>query len=202
MKKISLLTTIVLSTLLIFTGCGQKSATEEKEERPDRTGELHHVEMVVKDYGTMELELDPSAAPDTVDNFMKLAKEGFYDGLTFHRIIDGFMIQGGDPQGNGTGGSKEKIRGEFKSNGIDNPIKHTRGTISMARSNDKNGASSQFFIMHQDAEHLDGEYAAFGHVTSGIEVVDKICREVKPVDKNGTVKPEEQPVIESVKIID
>ena len=200
MKKAGILSAVLLSAMLVFTGCGKEKVQEE--EKPDRTGEIHHVEMVVKDMGTIELELDPSAAPDTVDNFMKLVEEGFYDGLTFHRIIDGFMIQGGDPKGNGTGGSDQTIKGEFKSNGVDNPIKHTRGTISMARSRDKNSASSQFFIMHQDAEHLDGEYAAFGHVTSGIEVVDKICREAKPTDGNGTIKPEEQPVIESMKIID
>ena len=200
-KLITLLAAGILTASLMLTGCGSRE-TAEDENRPDRTGEIHHVEMNVKDYGTIELELDPSAAPDTVDNFMKLVEEGFYDGLTFHRIIDGFMIQGGDPNGNGTGGAEEKIRGEFASNGIDNPIKHTRGTISMARSNDKNGASSQFFIMHQDAEHLDGEYAAFGHVTKGIEVVDKICKDATPTDGNGTIKKEQQPVIESMKVID
>ncbi|MGN1097554.1 MAG: peptidylprolyl isomerase [Clostridia bacterium] len=127
------------------------------------------------DFGEIELELYPEAAPITVDNFTKLVGEGFYDGLTFHRIISGFMIQGGDPLGNGMGGSKDKIKGEFRQNGFDNPIKHTRGVISMARSMMPNSASSQFFIMHEDAPHLDGAYAAFGKVTSGMETVDKIA---------------------------
>ena len=123
----------------------------------------------------MELELYPEVAPKTVANFEKLVKEGFYDGLTFHRVIPGFMIQGGDPQGNGMGGSKDKIKGEFKANGVQNDLKHERGVISMARSFDPNSASSQFFIMHKNAPHLDGQYAAFGRVTSGIEVVDEIA---------------------------
>lgn len=123
----------------------------------------------------MKLELYPDAAPITVANFEKLVKEGFYDGLTFHRVIPGFMIQGGDPEGTGMGGSKDKIKGEFASNGVKNDLKHTRGVISMARSMMKNSASSQFFIMHKDAPHLDGEYAAFGKVIEGIEVVDEIA---------------------------
>lgn len=124
---------------------------------------------------TIEIELDPTAAPQTVANFEKLVKEGFYNGLTFHRIISGFMIQGGDPEGTGMGGSKETIVGEFASNGFNNPLKHTRGVISMARSMNPNSASSQFFIMHQDAPHLDGNYAAFGKVVKGMEVVDEIA---------------------------
>ena len=124
----------------------------------------------------IKLELYPEYAPKTVENFLKLVKEGFYDGLTFHRIIPGFMIQGGDPKGNGTGGSKEKIPGEFKQNGFpQNTLKHTRGVISMARAYDPNSASSQFFIMHADAPHLDGAYAAFGKVVEGIETVDEIA---------------------------
>ena len=123
----------------------------------------------------IELELCPEAAPKTVANFEKLVKEGFYDGLTFHRVIPGFMIQGGDPLGNGMGGSSENIKGEFLANGHNNPIKHTRGVISMARAYDPNSASSQFFIMHADAPHLDGQYAAFGKVVSGIETVDEIA---------------------------
>lgn len=139
-------------------------------------------------YGNIELELDESAAPETVKNFVELARSGFYDGLCFHRVIKDFMIQGGCPLGTGTGGSGKHIRGEFKSNGFDNPIKHTRGVISMARSNDKNSASSQFFIMHADALHLDGGYAAFGRVVSGMEVVDRIaCSETdfsdRPLEK-------------------
>ena len=125
--------------------------------------------------GLIEIELYPEAAPKTVANFLKLVSEGFYDGLIFHRVIRGFMIQGGDPQGNGMGGAKENIVGEFRTNGFDNPIKHTRGVISMARAYDPNSASSQFFIMHADAPHLDGQYAAFGKVVSGMDVVDEIA---------------------------
>ena len=127
--------------------------------------------------GIIRIELDPKAAPITVANFEKLVKEGFYDGLTFHRVIAGFMIQGGDPNGNGTGGSRENIKGEFKANGVNNPIKHVRGVISMARAMDPDSASSQFFIMHADAPHLDGQYAAFGHVVEGMDVVDQIANE-------------------------
>ena len=123
----------------------------------------------------MEAELYPSIAPETVKNFVKLIEEKFYDGIIFHRVIPGFMIQGGDPKGNGTGGSKETIKGEFDANGFRNTLKHTRGVLSMARTYDPNSASSQFFIMHKDAPHLDGQYAAFGKITKGIEVVDKIA---------------------------
>lgn len=125
--------------------------------------------------GKIEIELYPEVAPETVANFEKLVKEGFYDGLIFHRVIKGFMIQGGDPLGNGMGGSKEKIKGEFKANGFNNTLKHERGVISMARSYDPNSASSQFFIMHENAPHLDGQYAAFGRVVSGMETVDEIA---------------------------
>ena len=125
--------------------------------------------------GKIELELSPEAAPKTVENFLKLVGEGFYDGLIFHRVIPGFMIQGGDPEGTGMGGAKNNIVGEFRANGHPNPIKHTRGVISMARAYDPNSASSQFFIMHADAPHLDGQYAAFGKVVSGMETVDEIA---------------------------
>ncbi len=123
----------------------------------------------------IKLELNPEAAPISCANFESLVREGFYDGLTFHRIIPGFMIQGGDPSGNGTGGSKKTIKGEFAANGVNNPLKHTRGVLSMARSMYPDSASSQFFIMHQDAPHLDGQYAAFGHVVEGMNVVDQIA---------------------------
>ena len=156
--------------------------------------------ITIKDYGTITVELDANAAPITVENFTKLAQDGFYDGLTFHRIISGFMIQGGDPKGNGTGGSKDNIKGEFAVNGIDNPLSHQRGVISMARATDYDSASSQFFICHADASFLDGQYAAFGQVTDGIEVVDAICEKVMPVDGNGTVPRIGQPVIESIVI--
>lgn len=162
----------------------------------------HHVAIDVKDFGTIELELDADVAPVTVSNFCDLAASGFYDGLTFHRIINGFMIQGGDPLGNGTGGSSRLILGEFAENGIDNPISHKRGVISMARAYDLNSASSQFFIVHQDSDFLDGSYAAFGAVTEGIEVVDAIATTVPVQDDNGTVNRADQPTITSIKVID
>ncbi len=150
----------------------------------------------MRDGGEIKLELDEKSAPQTVANFIELVKEGFYDGLTFHRVINGFMIQGGCPLGNGTGGSGRNIEGEFSSNGVDNPIKHARGVISMARAMDPNSASSQFFIMHKDAPHLDGNYAAFGRVVSGIEEVDKIAE--TDVDYND--RPVEPVVIERIYI--
>ena len=169
----------------------------------DDENATEYADIVVKDYGTITVALDGATAPITVQNFVSLAKSGFYDGLTFHRIMDGFMIQGGDPEGNGTGGAESNIVGEFQSNGFVNNISHTRGTISMARaSGDENSASSQFFIVQTDSAFLDGDYAGFGHVTSGMEVVDKICADAKPIDNNGTIKPEEQPIIESVTIRD
>ena len=135
-------------------------------------------------------------------NFVNLAKDGFYDGLTFHRIIEGFMMQGGDPRGNGTGGSGQDIKGEFSDNGVENTLSHTRGAISMARSTLPDSASSQFFIMHQDGTALDGQYACFGYVTSGMEIVDEICENAVVIDDNGTVPSENQPVIESVEVVD
>ena len=154
----------------------------------------------VKSYGIIKLELDADTAPITVTNFVNLANEGFYDGLTFHRIIEGFMIQGGDPKADGTGGSSKTIKGEFSENGIKNNISHKRGVISMARSEDKDSASSQFFIVHKDSKFLDGKYAAFGHVTSGMNVVDKIAK-IKPKDTDsGLVSSSKQPIIEYIKI--
>lgn len=162
----------------------------------------HHVEIDVKDHGVIKVELDPTYAPITVDNFLTLAESGFYDGLTFHRIMEGFMIQGGDPRGNGTGGSDVNIKGEFSSNGVNNPLKHERGVISMARSDDPNSASSQFFIMHEASPSLDGKYAAFGKVTEGMEIVDKIATEAKPTDSNGSIPRDQQPVITKITVID
>lgn len=162
----------------------------------------HHVEINVKDYGTISVELDGDSAPITVANFLDLANSGFYDGLTFHRIISGFMIQGGDPLGNGMGGSDREIKGEFSSNGVENPLSYTRGAISMARSQMKDSASSQFFIVHEDSPFLDGEYACFGYVTDGMDVVDAICENTQVEDNNGTVAKENQPVIDSIKVID
>lgn len=155
-------------------------------------------EIKVKNYGSIKLKLDANIAPITVSNFVGLANDGFYNGLTFHRIIKGFMIQGGDPNGDGTGGSKQTIKGEFSANGVDNPLKHTRGVISMARSQSYDSASSQFFIMHEDTSSLDGQYAAFGCAYSGMDIVDKICDDVKTEDSNGTVAKKNQPVIESI----
>lgn len=203
MKKSAFLISILFLSAMLLTACQKK---KEEETTAASQGDLlkgtHHVEITVKDYGTIKVELDADTAPVTVTNFISLAKEGFYDGLTFHRIISGFMIQGGDPQGNGTGGSDLTIKGEFSANGVKNSISHKRGVISMARAQDYDSASSQFFIMHKDSDSLDGDYAAFGHVTEGMEVVDKICEDTEVEDRNGTVTPENQPVIESVKVID
>ena len=162
----------------------------------------HHATIEVEGYGAIKLELDADVAPVTVANFAKLAGEGFYDGLTFHRIIEGFMVQGGDPNGNGTGGSDEKIVGELSDNGHPNSISHVRGTISMARSQAYNSASSQFFIMQADTPSLDGQYAAFGHVTEGMDVVDAMCEAARPTDNNGTIAAADQPRIASVKMDD
>ena len=194
MKKIII---ILLNLLLVtlVTGC-------ESTSNNTNTNKLHHVEINVKDMGTISLELDESYAPITVKNFIDLAESGFYDGLTFHRVIEGFMIQGGDPLGNGTGGSDKKIKGEFSLNGVNNTLSHTRGVISMARAKDYNSASSQFFIVHEDSTFLDGSYAAFGYVTDGMSIVDEIAKNTKVEDDNGTVLKENQPVIESIKVID
>ena len=191
-------TAVILCVLamVLVTGCSKKNAAIA-----DAAGK-HHVEINVKDYGMIKVELDGDTAPITVANFLKLAEEGFYDGLTFHRIIDGFMIQGGDPNGNGTGGSDQTIKGEFSENGVENNLSHVRGTISMARSAENDSASSQFFIVHEGSTFLDGSYAAFGTVTEGMEIVDKICEETPVTNDNGTVEKENQPVIESIKVID
>lgn len=192
MKKIGYLLIVVLTCFLI-TGCS--SDGDDKM----LSGKIN-AEINIKDYGVIKLELDADSAPITVTNFVNLVNDKFYDGLTFHRIIDGFMIQGGDPLGNGTGGSDKTIKGEFKNNGVENNISHTRGTISMARSQANDSASSQFFIVQSDSTFLDGSYAGFGHVTSGMEIVDKICKDTKTEDDNGTIEKENQPVIESIKI--
>ncbi|MBR3161621.1 MAG: peptidylprolyl isomerase [Bacilli bacterium] len=187
MKKIIL----VIVCVLLLCGCGEKKEVTEN----------YKIEIDVKDYGVIKASLDGESAPITVDNFVKLVKDGFYDGLTFHRIIEGFMIQGGDPNHDGTGGSDETIKGEFKNNGVNNDLSHTRGAISMARSSDMNSASSQFFIVQKDSEYLDGDYAVFGYVTEGMDIVDKIVKDAKPTDDNGTIKYEEQPVINSIKVV-
>ena len=155
------------------------------------------VRITMEDGGVIDIELDKKAAPLTCENFEKLVKQGFYNGLTFHRVIPGFMIQGGCPLGNGTGGPGWHIKGEFARNGVANPLKHTRGVISMARAMDPNSAGSQFFIMHQDAPHLDGDYAAFGHVVSGLDVVDEIAA----VATDWNDKPRTPVVMEKVEIV-
>ena len=224
MKKATLFLLCTALLAAVITGCGSGKKSEDtaeentsgqvSDEASDHSGDetadhkedllsgLHHAEIEINDYGTISLELDADTAPVSVTNFVTLAKEGFYDGLTFHRIISGFMIQGGDPLGNGTGGSDTEIKGEFSSNGVENNIAHERGVISMARSQNPDSASSQFFIMHQDSPHLDGDYAAFGHVTSGIEIVDQICENTPVQDDNGTVDAGDQPVIKAIRVID
>ena len=194
MKKIFAFAAALALLLGILTACGSGNS--------DELSGKHHVGIVIRDYGTIAVELDADAAPITVANFLKLAKSGFYDGLTFHRIINGFMMQGGDPEGTGMGGSSEKIKGEFSANGVKNDLSHTRGAISMARSQAMDSASSQFFIVHQDSTFLDGQYACFGYVTDGMDVVDAICETVPVVDNNGTVQDGHQPVMETIRVID
>ena len=193
-----LLKIVIMILLLSLTACAVKEEkTEETIEKPEQSQPVH-AQITIKDYGTVTLELYPDIAPITVENFVKLAKEGFYDGNCFHRIIDGFMIQGGAPQN----GKVNTIKGEFSSNGFENDLKHTEGVISMARAKDPDSASSQFFIMVGDASWLDGQYAAFGKVTEGLDIVKKIASDAKPYDDNGSIAPEDRPVIESVRIID
>ena len=191
---------VICLAVAIFFGGG--SSNENAQSSGSEVSGKHYVQIEVQDYGTITAELDADVAPITVANFLKLVNEGFYDGLTFHRIIDGFMIQGGDPLGNGKGGSEETIKGEFSANGVQNDISHVRGVLSMARSSAYNSASSQFFIVHEDSPHLDGTYAAFGYVLSGMEVVDAICQNTPVTDSDGSVAKENQPIITSIKVID
>lgn len=173
-KKIIVLASLFL--ILILGGCGAKTEGEIDNMKFKETEEVtNYVKIEMTSGDLMILELYPDIAPITVENFQKLVSEKFYDNLIFHRVIEDFMIQGGDPQGTGMGGSKEKIKGEFKSNGVENNLKHERGVISMARSQDKDSASSQFFICHKEASHLDGEYAAFGKLIAGFDTLDKIA---------------------------
>ena len=227
MKRYFSIIAIMALVVCMFAGCGSKksntssnansgtsSSVPESTESTDAGSDIsssddtkqlsgkHHVVIKVKKYGNIKVELDADTAPISVTNFINLAKKGFYDGLTFHRIIDGFMIQGGDPSGDGTGGSDETIKGEFSDNGVENNISHVRGTISMARSSENDSASSQFFIVQSDSTYLDGQYAGFGKVTSGMDIVDKICKDTPVTDSNGTVEKENQPVIEKITVKD
>ena len=218
-KKISaiMVAAVILCTCFLISGCGgdtessssakATSAVSNEETTSASTDTTDYKSSYtaiidVKDYGKIEVELYEELAPITVKNFVGLAKDGFYDGLTFHRIIDGFMMQGGDPLGNGTGGSDNTIKGEFSQNGVENNLSHTRGAISMARSTDMDSASSQFFIVQSDSTYLDGQYACFGYVTDGMDIVDKICKNAVTTDSNGSVDAENQPVINSIKITD
>ena len=208
MKKFTILFLSLILILTVFTACGgnesqtetQKPAEtqENAETQADEALPLRHVEMTIKDYGTVKLELDPNEAPVSVENFIKLASDGFYDGLKFHRIMDGFMIQGGA----NPGVELTPIVGEFTSNGYENNISHTEGIISMARTQDPNSATSQFFITVADDTFLDGDYAAFGRVTEGLDICKKIAKDAQPIDNNGTIPEDQQPVIESVVVID
>lgn len=190
MKKILALFLVLLCLVPPLSSCGEDAIPE----RPV-------VEMKVKNFGTIRLELRHDKAPITVENFLSLVEKGFYDGLTFHRIVQNFMIQGGDPKGNGTGGSEKTIKGEFLKNGVNNTLTHTRGTISMARSPAYDSASSQFFICNADSTFLDGNYAAFGYVTEGMEVVDAITEYARALGYTESVPKADQPIIESIRRI-
>jgi peptidyl-prolyl cis-trans isomerase B (cyclophilin B) len=217
-KKLSIMA-IVTCSIIALVGCGAKEDTtktdstakteevKQKEETPElvsvpqtevvgSTEKLPIATITVKDYGTMEVELYPNIAPNTVNNFISLAKKGYYNGITFHRIIDKFMVQGGDPQGNGAGGPGYSIKGEFSANKIENKLLHKVGVISMARSQDVNSAGSQFFIMTSDAPHLDGNYAGFGRVIKGLDVLTKLSK----VKTGANDKPTKDVVIESITI--
>ena len=200
MKKRLICILLALVLVLCLCACGGSKTPTYTYTDPGQ--KLRHAEITIRDYGTIKLELDEGVAPITVENFVELANKGFYNGLTFHRIIDGFMIQGGDPQGDGFGGSGKTIKGEFADNGVKNPISHVKGVLSMARGDEYDSGSSQFFITVADSTFLDGHYAAFGKVTEGVEIAEQIAKDAKPIDDNGTIPPEAQPVIESVVITD
>ncbi len=212
----------LMTAMLVLAGCSSSSSsqtssvasssaassavsesTTAKQTKSEPGGTQYTVTMKMKDYDEpIVFTMDEGIAPETVENFVDLASSGFYDGLTLHRIMEGFMIQGGDPRGDGSGGSSHQIEGEFESNGFDNSLKHVRGTVSMARANDPNSASSQFFIVQEDTPSLDGQYAAFGTVTSGMDVVDDIAAKAQPTDDNGSIAKDQQPVIESITVVE
>ncbi len=200
--KYVLIGIVVLILIIVIFFLSQKLNKGNDQEDTELLTGKYNVLIDVKDYGKITLELDADKAPITVTNFINLVNDKFYDGITFHRIINGFMIQGGDPTGTGYSGSGKTIKGEFSDNGVENDISHVRGVISMARSgNSYDSASSQFFIVHKDSTFLDGKYAAFGYVTDGMDVVDKIAESVETKDDNGTVSKENQPVINSIRVI-
>ena len=191
---IVLVLAVIVAAVLLLGG----KKTPAGDVTTDYTAE-YYADIAIEGYGTITVGLDADAAPLTVENFVSLAQSGFYDGLTFHRIMEGFMMQGGDPNGNGTGGT-EPIPGEFRSNGVENPLSHVRGAISLARAQDPDSGSCQFFIVQDDSTFLDGQYACFGYVTQGMEIVDAICSEAEPTDNNGTIPANAQPVITSITI--
>ena len=190
MKRITAILLAVLMLSALLCGCGGSKSWTGK----------HDVEIVIKDYGTITLEIDADSAPLTASNFLNLAKKGFYNNLTIYRAINDFAIYGGDPNKNGTGTSGETISGEFTSNGYNNPLTHDRGAVGMARGVNKNSASCQFYILQEDVTYLDGEFAVFGHVTSGMEIVDRISSTAQVTGSDGHITVDNQPVISSVKV--
>ena len=198
MTKIKSMACLLTALFLIcLTGC-ESGLPYEKDEKIYGT---HTAVMTIKDYGEVKIELYGDVAPVTVANFIKLINKGFYDGLTFHRAINGYMIQGGDPNGDGSGNSAPRIYGEFSENGWDNNLSHERGIISMARARDYNSASCQFFIMLGDESRLDGQYAAFGKVIEGMDIVDSVMTDIGSVGPNGEIDKEKQPIIEKIEIL-
>ena len=192
-------TILLICALVVFCACvAAVILLTSKPAAPGLEDADYYADIEIEGLGTITVALDAAAAPITVENFVSLAESGFYDGLTFHRIMEGFMMQGGN--GAPAGKAADTITGEFSANGWDNSLSHTRGAISMARANDYNSASSQFFIVHKDSTFLDGQYAAFGYVTEGMEIVDAVCEAAEPVDNNGTIPADEQPVITSITI--
>lgn len=194
------LTAFLLFICLLFCLCSCESGVPyEKKEKLYGT---HTAIMTVKDFGEVKLELYGDIAPVTVANFVRLINEDFYDGLTFHRAIEGYMLQGGDPNGDGTGNTAPRIYGEFINNGFENKLSHTKGVLSMARSRDYNSASCQFFIMVGDETRLDGDYAAFGKVVEGMDIIESVMASIKTNDSDGLISPEKQPVIEKIEMVE
>ena len=204
-KTLITLITLLILSMIFSVGCAKSNNTSSMDDNVMHIDASSletdtYADIEIENYGTITVALDKTSAPVTVDNFINLAENGFYDGLTFHRIMEGFMMQGGDPKGDGSGGADSKIVGEFKQNGYENNISHTRGAISMARAMAYDSARSQFFIVHEDSTFLDGTYAGFGYVTEGMDIVDQICEEAVPTDNNGTIPKEAQPVIKTLTI--